>query len=240
MTLLGSLSWPSAGVDVDEEPEDVADRAFPADGFRERQLRLDPIAVATPVLVLHDVARIDQVGDDPVGASLGDIDRCGEVPQPYPWIPGDADQDSGMVGEEAPISHARYSSRILEIDCQNSETDVRSSGMRRSPRRRRPEPPVRKEHHGNVRFHCPRSHRPRRLPLLARTGHALTWRIPRPLQTLPRIESPCGTVDAAAASGPFPAIRTRTPLHSSDGGCVHRAMRPCWAVSALADRDRPE
>jgi hypothetical protein len=47
-------------------------RAFPAGGFRQRQVRLDLVTVAAAVLLLDDVAGLGQAGDDTVGAAPGD------------------------------------------------------------------------------------------------------------------------------------------------------------------------
>src|SRR5205823_358434 len=51
---------------------DLADRAFPAGGLGEREVGLDLVAVAAAVLLLDQVAGLGQLGDDAVGAALGD------------------------------------------------------------------------------------------------------------------------------------------------------------------------
>src|SRR5207247_6776392 len=56
-----------------EEGQDFADGAFPAGGFGQGQVRLDLVAVAAAVLLLDEVAGCGQVGDDAVGAALGDV-----------------------------------------------------------------------------------------------------------------------------------------------------------------------
>lgn len=66
---------------------------------------MDAIAVTTPVLVLDDVAGFDQVGDDAEGAAFGDVDHGGDVTQAHAGVVRDADEDPGMVGEEAPLRH---------------------------------------------------------------------------------------------------------------------------------------
>jgi hypothetical protein len=50
----------------------VADGTLSAVGFGQRQVRLDLVAVAAAVFLLDDVAGPGQVGDDAVGAALGD------------------------------------------------------------------------------------------------------------------------------------------------------------------------
>ena len=109
---LGSLG-------LDEDVEHLTDRAFLGDGFSKRQMRLDLVAVATAVFVLHHVAALGQVGDDAVGAALGDTQRRGDVAQAHPGVVGDAHEDPSMVGEEAPLGHGVYilAQMFLEIYC---------------------------------------------------------------------------------------------------------------------------
>ena len=80
---------------------------------------LDLVAVAAAVLVLDHVTGGGEVGDDAVGAALGDAHSGGDVAQSGPRIMGDADEDPGVVGQEAPIGHRtpNYSSRLLEVAC---------------------------------------------------------------------------------------------------------------------------
>ena len=92
---------------LDEDVEHLADRAFLGDGFWERKMRLDLVAVAAAVLVLDHVAACGEVGDDAVGAALGDVQRRGDVAQAHPGVVGDAHEDPSVVGEEAPLRHQR-------------------------------------------------------------------------------------------------------------------------------------
>jgi hypothetical protein len=55
-----------------EQGQDLADGAYPASGVGQRQVRLDLVAVAAPVLVLDHVAGLGQVGNDAVSGALGD------------------------------------------------------------------------------------------------------------------------------------------------------------------------
>ena len=75
---VGALSW-SGRLGLDEDVEHLADRAFLGDGFWERKMRFDLVPVAAAVLVLHHVAACGEVGDDAVGAALGDVQRRGDV-----------------------------------------------------------------------------------------------------------------------------------------------------------------
>jgi hypothetical protein len=69
-------------------------------------MRLDPVAVAAAVLVLDDVPGVGQVGDDAVRAAFGDSQAGGDVPQPGSRVLGDAEQDSGVLGQETPVLRA--------------------------------------------------------------------------------------------------------------------------------------
>lgn len=52
------------GTRVDQEVLDVTDGQLSTDDLPQWQMFLDAVAVAAAVLVLHDVARRGQVGDD--------------------------------------------------------------------------------------------------------------------------------------------------------------------------------
>jgi len=72
---------------VGEEGEDFADGGFLAGGFGQREVRLDLVAVAAAVFVLDHVAGCGQVGDDAVGAALGDVQAGRDVAEPRVWVP---------------------------------------------------------------------------------------------------------------------------------------------------------
>ena len=55
-----------------EKSEDFADGRFLAGGLRQWHVGLDLVTVAAAVLVLHHIASFGEVGDDAVGAPLGD------------------------------------------------------------------------------------------------------------------------------------------------------------------------
>jgi hypothetical protein len=67
------------GSGVDEQSEHLADRAISTDSFWQGEVVLDAVAIATPVLVLDDVAGLGQVGDDAKRGALGDVERSGDV-----------------------------------------------------------------------------------------------------------------------------------------------------------------
>src|ERR1700683_1415638 len=92
-------------VGAGQKGQDLADRAFPASGLREREVRLDLVAVAAAVLLLDHVAGLGQLGDDAVSAALGDAQAGRDVAQPRAGVVCDAHQHPGVAGQEAPVRH---------------------------------------------------------------------------------------------------------------------------------------
>jgi hypothetical protein len=80
-------------------------------------VRLDLVAVAAAVFLLDHVPGLGQVRDDAVRAALGDPQAGSDVPQPCVWILGDAQQDAGVIGQEAPPLHPANIPQFLEIHC---------------------------------------------------------------------------------------------------------------------------
>jgi hypothetical protein len=70
---------------------------------------IDPILVSAPVALSVDVARLNEVGEDPLRGSFGDPDRLSDVAQPDVRSPGYAEEDLSVVGEEPP------SGRMLSV-----------------------------------------------------------------------------------------------------------------------------
>jgi hypothetical protein len=90
---------------------------FPGGGFGQREVRLDLVTVAAAVFGLDHVAGCGQVGDDAVGAALGDVQAGCDVAQPRARVAGDAQQHPGVAGQEAA---ARYPETLIvfpEICC---------------------------------------------------------------------------------------------------------------------------
>ena len=63
------------------------------------------VAVAASVALFDDVAGCSEVGDDPVGGPLGDIEGIGEIAQAGVGVVGDLQHRPGMVSQEAPVTH---------------------------------------------------------------------------------------------------------------------------------------
>ena len=65
------------------------------------------VAVPAAALLLDDVPGLGKVADDTERAALGDADGRGDIAQPRPRVAGDAQQHQSVVGQEAPVRHAR-------------------------------------------------------------------------------------------------------------------------------------
>lgn len=101
--------WPA------QQREQLTDLSPVAQGAAQRQLGPDLVAVAAAVALAHDVAGLDQLGEDPVGGALGDADRGRDVAQARARVVGHADQHVGVVGEEGPAR-----GRLLRAFLHNS------------------------------------------------------------------------------------------------------------------------
>jgi hypothetical protein len=96
-----------------QEIKDVPDRQFAGRGFREREVRLDLVAIPPAVFRLYEVARFGQVGHDSVGSALGNAEACRDVANAHIGVVGNAEQRSSMVGEEIPSRHDLI--KLIEI-----------------------------------------------------------------------------------------------------------------------------
>src|SRR4029450_7592606 len=163
-------------VDADEEVEQLADGALLGDRVAQRQVLLDAVPVATAVLVLDHVAGVDEIGDDAVGAALGDAHDGGEVPQAHARVMGDAQQRPSMVGEQAPTAHAHTLPEIPEFYCMFLVSWI-GWVMHRGGGRLRRSPPRGQEGTDHANLPRPSDHRHRGLrplPLHADTVRPLT------------------------------------------------------------------
>jgi hypothetical protein len=80
--------------------------------FGQGEVVSDAIAVATPILVLDDVAGFGELRDGPERAALGDAERGGDVAQAHAEVVRDADEGPGVIGEEAPLRTAQLQIRL--------------------------------------------------------------------------------------------------------------------------------
>ncbi len=70
---------------------------FAGGGFGQREVRLDLVSVAAAVFVLDHVAGCGQVGEDAVGAALGDVQAGCDVAQPRVRVASDAQRHPGWL-----------------------------------------------------------------------------------------------------------------------------------------------
>ena len=68
-------------------------------------MRLDLIPVPPALFGLDQVARLSEVGHDPMGSALGDAQAGRNVAQAHVGVVGDAQQRPSVVGQEIPGSH---------------------------------------------------------------------------------------------------------------------------------------
>ena len=80
-----------------EQGEDLADGGSPGAGLGHRQAGLDPVAVAAAVLLPDHVAGLGEIGDDAVGAALGDAQAGRDVTQPRARVVREAQQHPGVL-----------------------------------------------------------------------------------------------------------------------------------------------
>lgn len=75
-------------------------------------LGLDLVVISATTSLAQHIPILDQLGENLVGAALGDADRSSDVTQADPGIPSDTEQDVGMVREEVPsgrrLGRCRY------------------------------------------------------------------------------------------------------------------------------------
>ena len=66
------------------------------------KLRLDLVAVPPTLSLAQDVALFDELGQDPVGSTLGDAYRSGDVAQADARVMGHTHQDVGVTCQKVP------------------------------------------------------------------------------------------------------------------------------------------
>ena len=95
---LGRFLWRRA----DQDLEQIAHLALLDQGMTHRTPRHDLVAIAPAVPFAQHVALLNQLGQDPVGGTLRDANRCGNVAQADARVMSDADEDVGVVGQKVP------------------------------------------------------------------------------------------------------------------------------------------
>ena len=101
--------WKAAGrrfaTAVTQKLEHFANSTISAVRFGQWHMGLDFVAVPAPLFGLCDVAGIDQVCNDVMGSTFGDIQACCNIAEAYIGIPSNAQQGPAMVGQKAPARH---------------------------------------------------------------------------------------------------------------------------------------
>ena len=85
----------------------------------ERQVFLDVVAVAATISLLHHVAGVGEVDDDPVDGSLGDAEVLAQVAQPRIGLIGDEQQRPSVIGEEVPSGHRKQDIIFQKVIASN-------------------------------------------------------------------------------------------------------------------------
>jgi hypothetical protein len=101
------------GLTTGQNAEDLTYGQLSVRRFGKRQVRLYPIAVTAPVLLLQYVATINQIADKGIGAALCEAKVGGDITQSYFWVLGDAQEDSTVVAEERPPGHGNTLTKSL-------------------------------------------------------------------------------------------------------------------------------
>jgi hypothetical protein len=94
--------WRALRRRADQDLEQVADLALLLEGVTQGTPRHDRVAIASALPLAQQVARFDQLGQDPVGGALGNADRRGDVADADPGVVSHADEDVGVVGQKVP------------------------------------------------------------------------------------------------------------------------------------------
>jgi hypothetical protein len=114
--------WPGPGqlqsrAGAREQGEDFADGGFLAGRFGQPQVRLDLVAVAAAVFLLHHVAGFGQAGDDAVGAALGDVQAGRGVAQPHARSWAMHSSTRAWLARKLQLTTLKNLSQFLEIYC---------------------------------------------------------------------------------------------------------------------------
>jgi hypothetical protein len=75
------------------------------EGVMQRKLGIHLVDVSPATSLANDVAVLDQLGDDPMGASLRDPHRLGDITQANAGVVRDAEQDLSVVRQELVLGH---------------------------------------------------------------------------------------------------------------------------------------
>ena len=77
----------------------------------QRQLGIHLVDVSPTISLANDVAVLDQLGDDPMGAPLCDSHGLSDIAETNAGVVRDAQQDLSVVREELELGHLICSGR---------------------------------------------------------------------------------------------------------------------------------
>lgn len=127
--------WRLASGSAWEQGKDFPEGLLAGNGLRKRLVRHDRVAVAAVIVVLADVAGRCQVGDDAVGASLGDAQAGRDVLQSHPRVVREKQQHTAVVTHEAPGPMPKTLSQFLEKNCEHCVVGLKIQGASDAARR---------------------------------------------------------------------------------------------------------
>jgi hypothetical protein len=116
--------------------EQIADLSLLDERMAQGKLRYDLVTVSSALSLAQHVTLLDELGEDPVGAALGDPDRNRDVPQADARIMGHADKDMGVVGQKVPaagpclrvrlhISRSYFHESVVDCNLTNAKPEGR-------------------------------------------------------------------------------------------------------------------
>ncbi len=85
--------------------EQLADGVRAFERVSERAGGDDPVAIATTLARLLEVAARRELGDDALGRALSDADTFGDVANPEVGVVSEAHEHVRVVGQEGPFGH---------------------------------------------------------------------------------------------------------------------------------------
>jgi hypothetical protein len=98
-----------AGPRGHEDIEQGAERDIASRGHGDREICANRVAISTTFPGTGYVSVVDQLGDDPLGRSLRDVDRRRDVPHARTRVVSDTEQHEAVVGKKRKRSHVRPS-----------------------------------------------------------------------------------------------------------------------------------
>jgi hypothetical protein len=87
---------------ADQDPEQIAHLKLLGQGMGQRELGLHLVAVPLALSLAQNVTLVDELGQNPVGSTLGDPDSGGNVAQADARVMSHTYKDVGVVCQKVP------------------------------------------------------------------------------------------------------------------------------------------